>query len=139
MQARTSRYTHVQTHSIMAHTITPDIAARELDTTRTQVFLWVERGLLNAKKGLRGTRIHVDARWRAFKKVWLDEGRDKADEPEAVAAYTGGHSCKSKAKDARQRKAYAMVDAGLPRRFVADYLGVSDSTIDRYMRDRPVA
>lgn len=118
----------------MPHTILPSIAARELDVSREQVFLWAERGLLNSKTGHHGTRIYVDARWSEFKATW---------EAEDVPSDLNGHSVQTAYKtshevQARRQQAYALTDKGLSSEEVAERLGISRTTVYEYLRKRHI-
>ena len=56
------------------HTITIHACAQAFDVPRGQVYLWIERGLLNSERSrLTGmTRIHVDRRYRRYKRLWTN-------------------------------------------------------------------
>lgn len=121
------------------HSIIPSIAARELDVSKQQVFLWVERGLINSKTTEHGTRILVNKSWRRFKQTWKAE--DVPTETDKVVdyiIYTKGASVSRRKEDARERreKAYALADEGIEREEIAERLGISPITVHQYMRRR---
>lgn len=82
--SRTTRGKTTQDQTETMHTITIHACAQAFGVTPTQVYLWAERGQMNTKRGHDGsTRIHVDARYRRFKKTWL--APEEAEDDGAVA------------------------------------------------------
>lgn len=121
------------------HSIIPSVAARELDVSKQQVFLWAKRGLINSKTTPHGTRIIVDQRWRRFKKTWRAEDvPTETDKVVDYTIYTRGMSMSRRKEDAqaRREKAYELADEGVQHDEIADQLGISLVTVQQYMRRR---
>ena len=115
------------------HTISTRLLADRLDTTETQVYLWIERGLLTAHTNRHFTTVIDDSKLATLTAAWNGDNAMDAEEAEQQAYTYDGLTHQAQIRS-RKMKAHLLSRRGWNVGAIAQRIGRSKSTVYSYLQ-----